>query len=202
MTGFFLSLDQLRSAPPEVRRWIEREVAASLAALAGPSPEAAQPHAAALAACLPEEALQIFELIKSDFPLTQVFFELARDTSANPALAPLHAINVADLLRHTRIPDGDRLADYFAALNQAFRAVRNEPEASLFGFDQQGHVFIHETTWRSIRQVWERLFAARMPMAGLAEGADGPEGGGFVLPRLGPSEEVATHTPTAPDLRR
>ena len=175
MIGYCLSLDQLRAAPPEVRRWIEREVAASLTALSGPPHELAQQHAASLAACLPEEALQIFELIKGDFLLSQVFFELARDTPANPALAPLHAIDVGDLLRHTRIPDGDRLADYFEAINQAFRAIRNDPEASLFGFDPQGHVFIHETTRRSIRQVWERLVAARAAAAGIGARPDGAE---------------------------
>ena len=34
MTSFTLSVEQVRSAPPEVRRWIEREVAAALAGTA------------------------------------------------------------------------------------------------------------------------------------------------------------------------
>lgn len=169
MIGYGLSLDPLRSAPPEMRRWIEREVAASLAALAGPPHELPQPHAASLATCLPEEALHVFELIKGEFPLSQVFFELARETPANPAVAPWHAIDLADLLRHTRIPDGDRLADCLGAINRAFPAIRNDPGASLFGFDPQGHIFIQETTRRSIRQVWEQLFTARVPAAGLPE---------------------------------
>lgn len=169
MIGYGLSLDPLRSAPPEMRRWIEREVAASLAALAGPPHELPQPHAASLATCLPEEALHVFELIKGEFPLSQAFFELARETPANPAVAPWHAIDLADLLRHTRIPDGDRLADCLGAINRAFPAIRNDPGASLFGFDPQGHIFIQETTRRSIRQVWEQLFAARVPAAGLPE---------------------------------
>jgi hypothetical protein len=198
VTGFFLSLEQLRSAPPEVRRWIEHEVAASLAALAGPPRDLAHVHAASLAACQPEEALQLFELIKGDFLLSQIFFELGREVPTKAGSAPLHAIPIADLLRHTRLADGARLADYLSAINRAFQAVRNDPEASLFGFDQAGHVYIHETTHRSIRQVWEHLFAASAPELGTAGGASGPAGSGFVLPRLGPSEEIAAHA--KPDL--
>jgi hypothetical protein len=77
MTAFTFSVEQLRSAPPEVRRWIEREIAASLTALSKTEHDPSQIHAAALGACTPEEASQVFELIKSNFLLAEVFFELA-----------------------------------------------------------------------------------------------------------------------------
>ena len=51
----------------------------------------------------------MFQLIKDNFLLSQVFFELARDTPAGRAAPPLHALNIAELLRHTRLSDGDRL---------------------------------------------------------------------------------------------
>ncbi len=58
MTSFTFSVEQLRSAPPEVRHWIETEIAAALSGLnrleLGPS----EPHSAELAACTPEEALK------------------------------------------------------------------------------------------------------------------------------------------------
>ncbi len=193
MTGFYFSLEQLRSAPPEVRRWVEREVAASLAALARPDREPAGLRAPALAACRPEEALKIFERIKGDFLLSQVFFELARERPAWPEMAPLHAIGIADLLRHTRVSDGERLFDYFAAINRIFQTVRNDPEANLFGFDEEGHLYIHEMTQQSIRQVWEHLSAARPE---LVEGPQIGSARGFTPPHLGPSEDVATHTPS------
>jgi hypothetical protein len=185
MTGFYLSLEQLRAAPPEVRRWVEREVAASLAALAGARREPTGLGEPSLAALTAEEALKIFEQIRGDFLLSQVFFELARDTFASPQTSPLYAIGIAEILRHTRLLDGDRLFDYFAAINRVFQAVRNDPEANLFGFDQEGHIYIHETTHLSIRRVWERLSAAALPAAGE-----------FAPPHLGPSEEVATHAPS------
>src|SRR5262249_13319434 len=150
----------------EVRRWIENEAAATLAALGRSEHHPSQVHAPSLAACAPQEAAQVFELIKSNFLLCQVFFELARDTANSRVSAPLHALNVADILRHTRLADGDRLVDCLTAIDQAFRSLRSDLAATLFGFDQLGHVFIHQTTHDSIRYLWERLFAAHTPTAG------------------------------------
>ena len=130
MTSFTFSLEQLKAAPPEVRRWVEHEIGAALGALGRLDHDPSQVHSAALAACTPEEALQMFELVKDNFLLSQVFFELARETPAGRAAPPLHALNIADLLRHTRLSDGDRLADCFTAINQVFQTVRNDPEAA------------------------------------------------------------------------
>src|SRR5437870_4700665 len=163
MTSFTFSLEQVRSAAPEVRRWIEREITATLAALGRSDHDPFQVHTAGLAACMPEEASQILELVKGNFLLSQVFFELARETPNSRTTPPLHALGIADILHHTRLDDGDRLVDCFTAINQAFQTIRNDPEATLFGFDQYGHVFIHETTHHSIRQLWEQLFVAQPP---------------------------------------
>jgi len=114
---------------------VEHEIGAALGALSRLDHDPSQVHSAALAACTPEEALQMFELIKDNFLLSQVFFELARETPAGRTAPPLHALNIVDLLRHTRLPDGDRLADCFTAINQIFQTIRNDPEAALFGFD-------------------------------------------------------------------
>jgi hypothetical protein len=189
MTSFTFSLEQLRTAPPEVRHWVEHEIGAALGALGRLDRDQSQVHKAALAACTPEEALQIFESVKDNFLLSQVFFELARETPAGRAAPPLHALNIADLLRHTRLSDGDRLADCFTAINQVFQTVRNDPEAALFGFDQYGHVYIHETTHHSIRRLWEQLFVTDQQPAG------GPAPLGMTLPQLGPSEDIAGHAP-------
>ena len=121
MTSFTLSIEQVRSAPPEVRRWIEREITTAVAALNRSQHDPSQVHEAALAACMPQEASQLFEMIKGNFLLSQVFFELARDMPNSHGAAPLHPLSVADILRHTRLGDGDRLVDCFTAINQAFR---------------------------------------------------------------------------------
>lgn len=199
MMSFTFSIDQLRSAPPEVRRWIEREVTAAVASLQGVDHDPSQLHAATLAACTPQEAAEVYELIRSNFLLSQVFFELAREAPRNRGEAPLHALGLADMLRHTRVGDGDRLVECFTAINQAFQTVRNDPEASLFGFDPYGQVWIHQTTHDSIRELWEQLFHHQPPMAaGPAIAATGPALAGFRPAHVGPSEDIAQHTQGLP----
>jgi hypothetical protein len=188
MISFAFSLDQVKSAPPEVRRWIEREAATALAALSRPEPDPLHPHAAALSACTVPEAAEVFALIKGNFLLSQVFFELGREMPGNRGGPSLCALSLMDILRHTRLADGDRLVDCFNAINQAFQTVRNDPEASLFGFDQYGQVWIHQTTHDSIRELWDQLFHHQTPMSGE------PTIAGFTPPHLGPSEDVAQHT--------
>jgi hypothetical protein len=193
MISFAFSLDQVKSAPPEVRRWIEGE---AVAALSRTEPDSSHPHAAALEACTPEEAGEIYKLIKGNFLLSQVFFELGREMPGNRGRTPLRSLNLADMLRHTRLGDGDRLVDCLNAITQAFRTVRNEPEAVLFGFDQYGQVWIHQTTHDSIRALWEQLFHRQPPIAGEpASATTEPALAGFTLPHLGPSEDVAQHGP-------
>ncbi|MBV9203769.1 MAG: hypothetical protein JOY83_29345 [Alphaproteobacteria bacterium] len=196
MIGFTISLDQLKSAPPEVRRWIEREAAAALTALSRPEPDPSHPDSASLAACTPEEAAEVYDLIKGNFLLSQVLFELARETPGNRGGPPLHALSLADMLRHTRLADGDHLVDCFGAITQAFRTVRNDPEASLFGFDQYGQVWIHQTTHESIRALWEQLAHRESPAASqILTGRTPPTLEGFAPAHLGPGEDVAQHGP-------
>ena len=192
MTSFTFSLEQLKAAPPEVRRWVEHEIGAALGALSRFDHDASQVHSSALAACTPEEALQVFEAIKDNFLLSQVFFELARETPAGRAAPPLRALNIGELLRHTRLSHGDRLAVCLTAINQVFQTVRNDPAAALFVFDQYGHVYIHESTHHSVRRVWEQLFVSDQQPASQTPPL------GLTLPHLGPSEDIAGHAPTYP----
>jgi hypothetical protein len=191
---FYLFYRPGEIGPAEVRRWIEREATAALAALHGPDLVPPRPHAAGLAVCTLEEAAEVYELIKGNFLL---FLELAREMSGNRGRPPSHALSLAEMLRHTRLADGDRLIDCFSAINQAFRTVRNDPEASLLGFDQYGQVWIHHTTHDSIRELWEQLFHRPPPTAGEpAVATTQPTLGGFTPPHLGPSENVAQHAST------
>ena len=195
MTSFTFSIEQIRSAPPEVRRWIEREIAATVAALSKADHDASQVHEATLAACAPDEAAQVFELVKGNFLLSQVFFELAREAPNSRGTSPLYPISIADILRHTRLGDGDRLVDCFTAINQAFQSIRKDHEATLFGFDQYGHVFIHQTTHDSVRRLWQQLVATRPPLTQELGAGDGQAEADFTPPHLGPSEDIAHHTP-------
>jgi hypothetical protein len=193
-SGFTFSAEQLRSAPPEVRRWIATEMAQTIATLGMTSPAGAQLSPPTLTVYTRDEALQIFEAIRGNFLLAQLLFELAREPGVEPTQPGLHPLRVTDVLRHTRISDGDRLMEALSALNTVFRQLRNDPEAALFGFDDYGHVYIHEVTHRSVRQLWEEIMRAT-PMPVAPHGA--PEASmplfSFSVPALGPSEAVAAH---------
>jgi hypothetical protein len=194
MTSFTFSLEQLKAAPPEVRRWVEHEIGAALGALGRLDHDQSQVHTAALAACTPEEALQMFESIKDNFLLSQVFFELARETPAGRSAPPLHGLNIADLLRHTRLSDGDRLGDCLTAINQIFQTVRNDPEAALFGFDQYGHVScLHSRD--DAPQHPPHVGAAVRRGSACGEPACPAR---HDMPHLGPSEDIAGHAPAYP----
>lgn len=193
MLGFTVSLEQLRGAPPEVRQWFENEITRAVASLTRTEPGVSEPHRTELAACTPQEAAKMFEQIKGNFLLSQVFFELARETPHPGASPPFYALNIGEILRHTRIGDGDRLADCFTAINEVFQNVRNDNEASLFAFDQLGRVYIHQTTHQSIRWVWQQLVAAHAPGPGGSAPAGGPPPFGFSPPHVGPSEDIAQH---------
>ena len=149
MTSFTFSIEQVRSATAEVRRWIEHEVMTAVAALSRSEHDPSQVHAAALADCTPQEAAQVFEMIKGNFLLSQVFFELARDMPNGHGPVPFHPLSVADILRHTRLADGDRLVDCYSAINQAFQTIRNRRYLALINTDMCSFTKRHMTAFVS-----------------------------------------------------
>jgi hypothetical protein len=189
LTSFTFTAEQIKSAPPEVRLWIEQEIAAAVRGLATSAPAPA--HSPELSACTPEEAFAIFETIRQDFATAQVFLELGREQSVGHVPA-LHVFSIGEIKRRLRLGD-DRLADCFEAINRSYMQVRNDPETALFGFDQANHVYVHETTHRSIRNLWEELvrLSARPDQA--PAHADRPAPFRFVPPVVGPSEDIAAH---------
>jgi hypothetical protein len=185
--SFAFTVDQIRSAPPEIRRWFEAEIVGALRAAASPRPEPA--HASQLADCSPEETLALFDLVQSDFATAQVFLEFGREPPLPDSPPPLHAFGIGDFKRKLRLSD-DRLADCFGTINRAFMRVRNNPEAVLLGFDQANHVYIHEATHAGIRSLWERLTGTEAPTR------TAPPPFGFVPPEIGPAEAIAAHQGT------
>ena len=194
MTSFTFSVEQLKSAPAEIRQWIFHQLESDLAALTSGNPEPPAAHAPALAACTPDETMQIFDLIRGDFATAQVFLELARDTPIGNGGRPLHVMSLGEMIRHTRL-DQSRLAGCLQMINQAFRQVRNDPDAVLFGFDQANHVYVHEATHQSIRALWEGLTRLPMPPSAEAAPAFAAPPLGFAPRQMGPSEDIATHHP-------
>ena len=159
MTSFTFSAEQIRSAPPEARRWMENEIAKALGAQAHEH-DPSRMQASALAATTLDEAIQIFNQISGNFVVAQVFFELARETPLAQGIPSLHGLNLGDMQRHVQLGDGRQLAECLNAITHALQKVRNDSSASLFAHDERGHIYIHETTYRNIRMLREQLVSA------------------------------------------
>jgi hypothetical protein len=193
MTSFTFSVEQLRSAPPEVRRWFAGEIGRSLGGIEGPHPEPHHAEPMRLAACTAAEALQMFELIGNDAIATRLFFELSRESAFGTSLPGLQALRMSDLLHHAGLPGQESLIGGLTLIDRAFRQIHGDSAGSLFGFDKAGHIFIHETTQLSIRRVWQELVEARAAAERQTARETMPPSDGFVPPRVGPSEDVTTH---------
>src|SRR5580692_3871120 len=125
MAGITLSVDEIKAAPPEVRRWLEMELLRALGAQ--PAPAAA--GAPALIGCNVEEARDVLALVQGMLPVVSVFFELGRE-AASVAVHGLRAFRVADILRHARLQSPDQVVQCLDVLTQALRRVRGEPDAA------------------------------------------------------------------------
>jgi hypothetical protein len=168
MVGITLSPEQIRTAPPVVRQWLEREIAHSLGL--GPSAEPGPPDAPHLAACSPQEAMAIYASIRSMLPVVSVFFEFGREGTAIGDQG-LVAFRLADMLRDTRLPDPQHLATCLDVIDRAFRLARGDDHAVLSILDPRGYCIVAEATRRSVLAVWEQEMAVQQ----LPDGAE-PEG--------------------------
>ena len=102
MIGITLTTDQIRTAPADVRHWIEHQVIASLG-LSSEAPVAEQPHASHLVACSPGEAAAVLAQVQNLLPAMNVFFEFGR-----PAPHPAASGRLPYPLHRTSIPARDR----------------------------------------------------------------------------------------------
>lgn len=165
MVGFTFSAEQIKQAPPDVRRWLEAEIVKALTGAPPAAAEAANPEVSdrlerALAAGTAKEMEDVFSRVSNNAIVARVFFELARETSLAGGASPFHVVNLVDMMRHLQLADAQQVFACLDAINQAFRQVRREPQASLFALDEAGHIYLHDLTYHAIRQVWQQLVLA------------------------------------------
>jgi hypothetical protein len=157
MVGLTLSSEQIRSAPQEVRHWLEQEIVRTLGLQPGHefSHHATTPG---LAACNVEDARDILSLIQNMLPVVSVFFELGREAHSVP-VQNMRAFRLTDLQRGSRLHAPQQVIECLNVLTQAFRQVRQNAEAVFYGLDNQGHCLIAESTMRSILVLWQEIVA-------------------------------------------
>ncbi len=166
MAGITLSVEEIKAAPPEVRRWLELELMRTLGVQPTPVASGGAP---ALVGCNVEEARDMLALVQGMLPVVSVFFELGRE-AASVAVHGLRAFRIADILRHARLQSPDQVVQCLDVLTQALRRARGEPNAAFFALDDQGHCLVAEATMRSILRLWQEIVAER----GMQAEADDP----------------------------
>jgi hypothetical protein len=159
MVGITLSPEQLRAAPPDVRRWIEHEVAVSLG-LHAPEVVDAKRGSPQLVELTVEEAAKVLSLIEGALPVVNIFFELGRE-GGSAGVNHMEAFRLVDITRHARLQTMEQLADCLNIINAAVRTVRADANATLYGLDQRGYCFIAGQTHRSIQRIWQEIVMER-----------------------------------------
>lgn len=175
MIGITLSTDQIRTAPTEVRRWIEREVSKSLGLL--PMATGSDVGGAHLVACTPDEIAGIFAAIREILPAVNVFFEFGRE---GISLEGVEAFRLIDIMHHARLQAVSEVVTCLDIINRTLHQVRNDPAASFCGYDQDGHCFIATETRQNITRLWRAVVESRSaavdrPVATPAANAPSPQ---------------------------
>ena len=155
MIGITLTSEQIRTAPPEVRRWIEREVMASLGQQSQPATERHSEH---LAVCSQAQAEAVLAQIQSVLPVVNVFFELGRQ-GAIFGQPNIEAFRLLDIVHHTRLPDVNQVVACLDIINQAFSNACGDVTARFCALDREGHCFIALETQQNILRLWQKMIA-------------------------------------------
>ena len=130
-----------------------------------------------LAECSFDEANLILQQIRDDYIACQVFFELSRDDLREHLGPPdLHRSPIAHILSHTRLSNPKHFSIYLNRINEAFQAVRQDSSAVLFASDRAGGLYVHNTTRRNIKALWQALVTSRMPSSSEIPGMAMPVG--------------------------
>ena len=160
MIGITLTSEQIRAAPPEVRRWIERQVMASFSQQQIQAPEDNKPQAAHLAICSEEEAKATLSQIQGVLPAVNVFFELGRE-GAIFGQPNIGAFRLNDIAHHTRLAAASQVVACLELINHAFSNACGDETAKFCGFDHDGHCFIPLQTQQNILRLWQKVIASQ-----------------------------------------
>jgi hypothetical protein len=174
MVGITLSPEQIQQAPPEVRRWIEQQVAGALG-LSRPAPVVEAP-ARHLVGCDLEQARAILSLISGMLPVAGVFFELAHEP-VGVTQQGLHVLRLDDIQRHCRLQSPDQVVACLGTIDEALRRVSDTPDVALTILDRAGHCVVADETAHSILTLWQEMVMPPAAVQPVTPVAAVPNGG-------------------------
>jgi hypothetical protein len=165
MAGLMLTAEQIRNAPPEVRKWLGSLVDAEFL-LDGQSPNDTRADESILCSCTPEEAVAVFARIRNHFLTAQVMLELGRYTPyIVDSSREVVAVPFADIVRRAGLEDSRELIACLERIGWGFKAARDNLNAQLFGFDERGRICFREGTYQSLRKLWEKLVLGEIELS-------------------------------------
>lgn len=168
MTGITLSSEQIRSAPPEVRRWIEHELVTSLGFQVQAPDSQRQP--VQIAGCSHDELLSVLSMIQGVLPAVNVFFELGRK-GTSVAQDRLEAYRLSDIQHHTLLQNPEQVISFLDLIEEALHRIRGSDGVSFYGINGE-YCFIAAETQQNIRRLWLELI-------GRGEAAPAPAAAAF-----------------------
>lgn len=174
MVGITLSPEQIQQAPPEIRRWIEQQIAGALG-LSRPAPVVEAP-ARHLVGCDLEQARAVLSLITGLLPVAGVFFELAQEPIAVTQQG-LHVLRLDEIQRHCRLQGPSQVVACLGAIDEALRRTAGALDVALTMVDGSGHCLVADETARSIMALWQEIVTTHhhapiAPIASLPSGGD------------------------------
>jgi hypothetical protein len=158
MVGITLSPEQIHQAPPEVRRWLEQQIAETLGLHRGEP--ALHTPARHLVGCSLADAQAILTAIEGKLPVVGVFFELGRHPVATSPNG-LRALRLDEMARHVRLQTTAQVVACLAAIDEALQRLSGQPDTALTALDGAGHCLVAEETARSVLALWQEIVAQR-----------------------------------------
>jgi hypothetical protein len=158
MVGITLTPERIRSAPPEVRRWLEREIAASFGPATEPEPAPHPPKH--LVACSKDEVDALYAGVRGMLPVVSVFFELGRE-GESVGREGIEAYRLIDVLRHTRLQSIEQLASCLQVIDGLAARIRHDESGTVCALDPRGYCLVAAGTQRNIANLWQHLLAGR-----------------------------------------
>jgi len=158
MVAVTLSSEEVRGAPPEVRQWIEYQVATSLGLQRQPGN--AEQQQDRLAACGIEEVAAVLSQIQGVLPAVNVFFELGRP-GIPVGQAQIAAFRLPDIALHARLQNIGQVMSCLNLINEAFGRVHGGTSGAFCAVDQEGHCLVAAQTQQNILRLWRNVVAGQ-----------------------------------------
>jgi hypothetical protein len=158
-SGILLTLEQIQSAPAEVRDWLMKTLFSD-----GPAGEdfGFEPNRTIsddkLATLGSLEVKNILAALGDNYMALQIFFRLGC-TPDNPVAGGRQSrvLSFADFKGQTDVGDTMQLRRSIQYINEALHGLRNDPEATVCQIESNDRYRVHCTTQHSIHRFWERV---------------------------------------------